>query len=262
MNKPNLANLIKKVQFVVTKHSPEILMGVGIAGMITTTVLAVKATPKALALIEEEKLRRYKDVEDDSITNLEVVKVAWKPYIPAVVTCAASVACLVGSTSVSARRTAALAAAYQISETALTEYREKVIETIGEKKEQIVKDKVAKDRIEKNPVTKSEVIITNDGVTLCFDPISGRYFKSNIDRIKRAENELNKQMLQDITGYVSLNDFYDELGLDRTAIGDDLGWNVEKLIDMSFSSQIADSGEPSIVLDYTVAPKYDYSRFM
>lgn len=262
MAKQNLANLIKKAQAVMDKRSPEILMGIGIAGMITTTVLAVKATPKAMALIEEEKLRRYRETEDDSITKVEAVKVAWKPYVPAVVTGTASVLCLVGSRSVSARRTAALAAAYQISETALSEYREKVIETIGEKKEQIVKDKVAKERIENNPVSKSEIIITNDGVTLCFDPISARYFKSSIEKIKRAENELNKQMLHAITGYVSLNEFYDELGLDHTAIGDDLGWSVDKLIDMGFSSQIADNGEPSIVLDYRVAPRYDYSSYM
>lgn len=262
MAKQNLANLIKKAQAVMDKRSPEILMGIGIAGMITTTVLAVKATPKAMALIEEEKLRRYRETEDDSITKAEAVKVAWKPYVPAVVTGTASVLCLVGSRSVSARRTAALAAAYQISETALSEYREKVIETIGEKKEQIVKDKVAKERIENNPVSKSEIIITNDGVTLCFDPISARYFKSSIEKIKRAENELNKQMLHAITGYVSLNEFYDELGLDHTAIGDDLGWSVDKLIDMDFSSQIADNGEPSIVLDYRVAPRYDYSSYM
>ena len=262
MTKPNLANLIKKTQAMVTKHSPEILMGIGIAGMITTTVLAVKATPKALALIEEEKLRKYKETEDDTITKAEAVKVAWKPYIPATVTGVASIMCLIGSSSVSARRTAALAAAYQISETALTEYREKVVETIGEKKEQLVRDKVAKERIENNPVSKSEVIITNDGITLCFDPVSGRYFKSNIERIKRIENELNKRMLHDITGYVSLNEFYDELGLEQTAIGDDLGWNVDNLIDISFSSQIADNGEPSIVLDFRVAPKYGYSKFM
>ena len=262
MAKPNMANLIKKTKVVIDKRSPEILMGIGVAGMIATTVLAVKATPKAMALIEEEKLRKYKETDDDTITKSEIVKVAWKPYVPAVVTGVASVACLIGSTSVSGRRTAALAAAYQISETALSEYREKVIETIGEKKEQLVKDKVAKERIEKAPVSKSEIVITNDGNTLCFDPISGRYFKSTIEKIKRVENDLNKRMLHDITGYVSLNEFYDELGLERTAIGDDLGWNVDKLIDMSFSSQIADNGEPSVVLDYNVAPKYDYSRYI
>lgn len=262
MVKPNLASLIKTAKVVVNKRSPEILMGVGIAGMITTTFLAVQATPKAMALIEEEKLRRYKETEDDTISKVDIVKVAWRLYVPSVVTGVVSITCLAGANSVNTRRTAALAAAYQISETALTEYREKVVETIGEKKEQVVRDKVAKDRIEKNPVTKSEVIITNDGSTLCFDPISGRYFKSTIEKIKKVENNLNKRMLHDITGYVSLNEFYSELNLDCTAIGDDLGWNVDKLIDMSFSSQINDNGEPSIVLDYNVAPKYDYSRYL
>lgn len=262
MTKTDVASLIKKAQAVVNKRGPEILTGIGIAGMITTTVFAVRATPKAMALIEEEKLRRYKELEDDTMTKTEVVKTAWKCYIPATVTGAVSIACLIGATSVSARRTAALAAAYQLSETAFSEYKEKVIETIGEKKEQVVKDKVAEKRIEANPVTKSEVIVTSSGTTLCFDPISSRYFKSSIDKIKRAENELNKQMLHDISGYVSLNEFYDELDLDHIGPGDDLGWNVNELIDMGFSSQIADNDEPCIVLDYRVSPKYNYSMFM
>ena len=257
MNKLDFPKLIKTAKTAVSKRSPEILTGLGIAGMITTTVLAVKATPKALRLIEEEK----DELGVEKLTPVETVKVAWKPYIPAAISGSVSVACLIGANSVNARRNAALATAYKLSETAFSEYRDKVIETMGEKKEKIVKDKVAKEKIEQNPVSKSDVIITNRGNTLCFDPISGRYFKSDIDRIKRAENELNKRMLHDITGYVSLNEFYGELDLDYTSIGDDLGWNVENLIDISFSSQIADNGEPSIVLDYRVAPKYDYSRF-
>lgn len=257
MHKPNLANLMSNTRQFVSKRSPEILTGIGIAGMITTTVLAVRATPKALQLIEEKK----NDDWVDELSPLEVVKTAWKPYVPAAVTGITSVACLIGASSVNAKRNAALATAYKLSETALTEYREKVIETIGEKKEKTVRDKVAEERVKKNPVSKSEVIITNNGTTLCFDPISARYFKSSIDKIKRAENELNKQMLHDISGYVSLNDFYDELGLDHTSVGDDLGWNVDRLIDISFSSQLNDNGEPSVVLDYLVAPKYDFYKF-
>lgn len=257
MHKPNLANLMSNTRQFVSKRSPEILTGIGIAGMITTTVLAVRATPKALQLIEEKK----NDDWVDELSPLEVVKTAWKPYVPAAVTGITSVACLIGASSVNAKRNAALATAYKLSETALTEYREKVIETIGEKKEKTVRDKVAEERVKKNPVSKSEVIITNNGTTLCFDPISARYFKSSIDKIKQAENELNKQMLHDISGYVSLNDFYDELGLDHTSVGDDLGWNVDRLIDISFSSQLNDNGEPSVVLDYLVAPKYDFYKF-
>lgn len=262
MTKPNMANLLKKVQLVVDRRSPEILMGIGIAGMITTTVLAVKATPKAMALIEEEKLRRYREEDDTPVKPIEAVKIAWKPYIPAAITGTASIMCLIGSSSVSARRTAALAAAYQISETALTEYREKVVETIGEKKEEIVRNKVAKDRVEKDPVSKAQVVITGDGTTLCYDTLSGRYFKSTRNTIERAEIELNQRMINDITGYVSLNEFYDELGLDHIASGDDLGWNVANRITLRFDAQLADNGEPCVVLDYKIAPKYNYDKYM
>ena len=257
MGKTNLATIVASTRQFVSKRSPEILTGIGIAGMISTTVLAVKATPKAMELIEEKKREEWLD----KLSPVEMVKVAWKPYIPAIVTCVTSTACLIGASSVSAKRNAALATAYKLSETALTEYREKVIETIGEKKERTVRDQVAEERVKKNPVSKNEVIITGNGKTLCFDPISGRYFMCSIETIKRAENTLNKQMLHDISGYVSLNEFYDEIGLDHTSVGDDLGWNTDQIIDIDFSSQLNDNGEPSVVLDYLVAPKYDFYKF-
>ena len=162
MRKPNLANLMSNTRQFANKHSPEILTGIGIAGMITTTVLAVRATPKALELLEEKKNEDWVD----ELSPLEVVKAAWKPYVPAAVTGIASVACLIGASSVNAKRNAALATAYKLSETALSEYREKVIETIGEKKEKTVRDKVAEERVKKNPVSKSEVVVTNNGTTL------------------------------------------------------------------------------------------------
>lgn len=257
MGKTTLATITKDVRKFASKRSPEILTGIGIAGMITTTILAVRATPKALELIEEQK----EEESVDELSSFEVVKVAWKPYIPAMVTCVVSTACLIGASSVNTKRNAALATAYKLSETALSEYRDKVVETIGEKKERIVRDKVAEERVKKNPVSKNEVIITGNGKTLCFDPISGRYFMCSIETIKKAENTLNKQMLHDISGYVSLNEFYDELGLDHTSVGNDLGWNTNQLIDIDFSSQLNDNGEPSVVLDYLVAPKCDYYKF-
>ena len=257
MGKTNLATIAKDIRKFASKRSPEILTGIGIAGMITTTILAVRATPKALKLIEEQK----EEESVDELSSFEVVKVAWKPYIPAMVTCVASTACLIGASSVNTKRNAALATAYKLSETALSEYRDKVVETIGEKKERIVRDKVAEERVKKNPVSKNEVIVTGNGKTLCFDPISGRYFMCSIETIKKAENTLNKQMLHDISGYVSLNEFYDELGLDHTSVGNDLGWNTNQLIDIDFSSQLNDNGEPSVVLDYLVAPKCDYCNF-
>lgn len=255
MNKPNLTQIAKSIRASIGRHSPEILTGLGIAGMISTTIMAVKATPKALILIENRK----DEMEVDKLPPLELVKTAWRCYIPAAVTSSLSVICLIGASSVNVRRNMALATAYSLSESALKEYQEKVIETIGEKKEQTVRDAIAKDKIEKNPVNNREVIITDKGNTLCYDAISGRYFKSDIERIKRAVNDINKNLLDDM--YVSLNDFYYEIGLDNTKIGDSLGWNVEKgLIELNFSSQLASDGTPCLVIDYQLAPYYDYYK--
>ena len=254
MDKLTVSKVIKNVERTLTKYSPEILTGIGIAGMITTTVLAVKATPKAIRLIQEKE-----DAVNDKLTPVEKVKTTWKCYIPAALSGVTSVACIVGANSVHAKRNAALAAVYKISETALHEYREKVLETLGEKKEQAIRDKIAEDRVNKDPVSKTEVIITAKGDTLCYDVLSGRYFKSDIDKIRRAENELNRRMLNDM--YVSLNEFYDEIGVSQTSLGDELGWNIDDgLIEVCFSSQIADDGTPCIVVDYRVAPKYNYSK--
>lgn len=260
MNK--FGQIAKGIQATVSKHSPEILTGIGIAGMVTAAVLAVKATPKALTLIEgrKEELYPLDEDRDVSLPPVETVKTCWKCYIPAVVTGAVSTACLIGATSVNARRNAALATAYTLSETALKEYREAVVETIGEKKERDVKDKVAKDKIDKDPVTNNEVIITEKGNTLCYDAISGRYFNSDIDELKRVANELNRQMRNDM--YISLNEFYDEIGLDNIGIGYDLGWNIDRgYIELDFSAQLANDGRPCIVVDHSTPPQYDFRNF-
>ena len=268
MGKSNFAQFFKNAQAAVSRHSPEILTGIGIAGMITTTVLAVRATPKALELLQDAEIEKIDEqvkagVEPDELKNLtpvEVVKVAWKPYVPAAVTCVASAACLIGASSVSLRRNAALATAYKLSETALSEYKEKVVEHIGEKKEHTIREKVAKKQVEENPVSKNEVIVTGTGDTRFFDPMSGRHFYSTVEKIKKAENDLNKRMLHDICGYASLNEFYDEILLPRTDVGDYIGWCTDNLIDIGVSAQVDDDGQPSIVLDYIARPEYDYDR--
>ncbi len=253
MKKDGLLKMIKGIQRSLKKHSPAILTGIGIAGMITTTVIAVKATPKALALIEEKKQNN----KAEKLTMTETVKTAWKCYIPAAVTGTVSIVCLIGAGSVNYRRNAALAAAYSLSESALKEYRGKVVEMVGDKKEQKIRDEVAKDKVERNPVRNKEVIITEKGDTLCYDTISGRYFKSDIDKIEKSVNKLNRMMITEM--YISLNDLYYELGLDGVLIGDELGWNIESdLIDISFSSQLANDGTPCLVIDYKTVPKYRY----
>ena len=257
MSKEGLKQTIKSAGRVLTKYSPGILTGIGITGMIGATFMAVKATPKALYLIEAKK----EESEVEKLTPVETIKTCWKCYIPATLTTVLSAACLIGASTVSAKQNAALATAYSISEAALREYQEKVVEVIGEKKEKAVRDAVAKDQIERNPVTKSEVvIIDSNSNTLCYEPLSGRYFKSTIDKIKKAEIKLDRQMIQEM--YVSLNDFYWEIGLDGTDLGDKMGWNLSKgYMDLSFSSQLADDGTPCAVIVYGIPPVYDYQNY-
>lgn len=257
IKKSNVINFIKNTQFIVSKHSPEILTGLGIAGMVTTTVLAVKATPKALKEIED-----YEDTilcDHEKIKPMDAVKITWKHYIPAAITGTVSIACLVGASSVNVRRNAALATAYKLSETALTEYKSKVVETIGEKKERVIKDAIAKDKIEKNPVTQQNVIVTGKGETLCYDELFGRYFTSDIDKLKKIENELNRRMRDEM--YISLNEFYYEVGLDGVKAGDDIGWNIDRgYIELDFSSQLSTDGRPCLVVRFSEPPRYDYDR--
>ena len=214
--------IFKNISKSLSKHSPEILTGLGIAGMITSTALAVKATPKAIELLNERKeeinkanfnkeidkdysLKNHKEI--NKLGFKETVKTVWKCYIPSVVMTTASIACLVGASSVHVKRNAVLATAYQLSEAAATEYKNKVIETIGAKKEEAIRDAVNKDRIDKKTVTKNEVIINDKGNTLCYDHMSGRYFKSDIDKINKSVNEINRRINQ--CYYVSLNELYD-----------------------------------------------------
>lgn len=261
MSKSSMAALFKNVKMVLSKHSPEILTGLGIAGMITTTILAVSATPKALDLIAEAEDKKIDNGHNEALTKVEVVKAAWKPYIPAAITCITSITCLIGASSVHSKHNAALATAYNLSTTALAEYKQKVIETVGEKKEQTIRDKVAEERIQKEPANPSTIIVSGNGNTRCFDTITKRRFISDIETIKRIVNELNRKMING-EDYISLNEFYYELGLDGVSIGDELGWNVARgLIDLDFSAQLDTDGVPCIVIDYMVVPKRGFDSY-
>ena len=261
MNKNALTTITRNLRTSLSKHSPEILIGIGITGVITTTVLAVKATPKAMQLIEAKK----HELEVEKLTPVETVKTTWKCYIPAAISGAVSIACIVGSHSVNARRNAALATAYKLSETAFAEYRDKTLDTIGEKKERAIRDKIAEKHVQENPVDRTQIIVTGNGQTLCLDPLSHRYFYSSKDKIDRVVNKLNYEISTSPfdTDGVTLNDFYREIGIPGTMTGDGLGWNLRTgLIEYHPGSQIVPEGEehegePCLVIDFTNPPKYD-----
>ena len=247
------SNLFVAVRSGLTKHSPEILIGLGVAGLLGTTVLAVRETPKVLKLLENKK--NELDVEKLSIKD--TVKTVWKNYIPCAVLAVTSVACIVGASNISARRNAALAAAYAIGNKAFSDYKEEVINLLGEEKEKEIKERVADKLLKENPVTSKEVIITDNNEHLCYDEITGRYFKSSQNKIKEAQNVINDRLRDEL--WVSLNDLYYELCLPNVRVGDDLGWNVDDgYLDIILSSRIAEDGTPCLTLDYSIGPRYDY----
>ena len=254
MRRINLARLAKGLQSTVSHHAPEILTGLGIAGVIATTGLAIKATPKALELLEERK----QEEGVDKLPVVEVVKTTWKCYLPVATTAVLTIACITGANSVHARRNAALAAAYKLSETALLEYRDAVTETVGEKKERTIRDKVNLKQIEKNPVEADEVIVTGNGTSLCLDPLSGRYFTGDIEKIRRAENTLNSHMLHSICGSASVNEFYDEIGIEHTDLGDAVGWCTDNLIKLHITAGLTHEEKPCLVIGHYNPPTYDY----
>ena len=254
MRSKNTKRFIFGIGEFVKKYSSEILIGMGISGTITAICTAVTATPKAVEL-----KRAAEKAKKEPLTKTEVVKTCWKCYIPTAAIEGISIGCFIGASSVNARRKTALAAAYALSESALSDYQDKMIEVVGEKKAREVKDAVAKKRIENNPVKPDEIIITSKGSTLCYDAFGGRYFKSDQETINRIVNELNRRMIDD--GYISLNDLYYELGLEGTGVGYDVGWNIEKgYIDIDYSSQLTKDGTPCLVMDFKLAPRYNYDR--
>ena len=275
MNKLNVKQCFKMAKKVVQKKSPEILTGLGIAGMITTVVLAVKATPKALDLIDEEIEKQNRKLSQEAYDSgystanqinklkpVETVKVAWKPYIPALLLGSASVGCLIGANTVSARRHAALYSAYELSKTAYNELNEKVTEVVGEKKVTEIKQKLAEDKVNKvSPEgaieKKSNVVIAGDGDTWFIDAMSNQPFLSSKNKLDAAANELNRKMRSDM--YVSLSQFYDEFGIEHTGTSDYIGWRIDNASsDVVTSDAIVKDGKVYVVMDFLSRPEYGY----
>lgn len=260
MQKIDWRGLADNVSRTIRRKCPEILTGIGIGGMITTTVLAVKATPEALRRIEKKKREEH----HKKLTAKQTVQATWKCYIPATVTGSVSVACLIGASAVNGRRNAALATAYSLAENSLRDYRSKVVETIGEKKEEAIRDAIDRDRVERTPVPAQQEIQATEGAVapvLCLDSLFGRYFYSDMETLKRAANKLNWQMNNMSEPYISLNEFYMEIGLSTVDVGDDLGWRTDRgLIELSFSSQLKDGRTPVLVVSHLNPPEYGYSE--
>lgn len=258
MNKLNVPELFNSVRKGIVKHSPEILTAIGITGMVTTTVLAVKATPKAMKLIKEAK-----EAKQEELTKKEVIKAAWKPYIPAMVTGVTSTACLIGASNVNARRNAALATAYQISTTALSEYKDKVVETIGEEKAKEIKEKIVKDHEENLEASRVTYVIADDAEITILEPVTKQEFKSTTIDVREKILDINDRMVKYIEPSVSFNEYLYALNLEPTdaVVGDSIGWNTNNLIEITFVDSHTKRNKPCFEIKYLTPPEHGFDEY-
>lgn len=249
-------NLLNHSMKFVKKNASTILTVAGSAGVVATAVLAVKATPKAIRVLEEAKEEKQED-----LTVLEKVQIAGPAYIPAIITGAATIACIFGANILNQRQQAALMSAYALLDNSYKEYKAKVIELYGEETDVHVKDEIAKDKLNKEEITVTE------GKQLYFDEYSGRYFEASTEHMLRVENKVNKKLLD--TAGMYLNDYYKMIGLDPTDYGDFMGWSSCELYDMSWSAWfnldyrkvILEDGLQCIIVSFEFEPTFDFENY-
>jgi hypothetical protein len=238
------------------KHSPTILTCVGAAGVVATTVTAVKATPKALELIKEAK-----EEKGDDLTKLETVRVAGPVYIPTILLGASTIVCIFGANVLNKRHQASLASAYALLDNSYKEYRSKVKELYGDEADFRIKEEMAKDDFEENSMYPSE------DKQLFYDMYSERYFEATMETVIKAEYEINKKI--SMWGGADLNEFYDLLGIDPVDYGDYVGWSSGGMMEMTWSEWLdfyhekteMDDGLECTIISMSVEPMYDYEYY-
>ena len=249
----NINLIAKQIKHLFIDNSPLILTSIAVGGVVTTAVMAVKATPQAIIDIQNAESE-----QTEPLTLQEKAQLTWKYYVPSAAVGAVTIASIIGSHSISTRRNAALISVYSITETAFKEYQSKVVDQIGKNKERKVREEVAKDYIANAPMVNSEVLVTGLGEQLCYDTYTGRYFKSDIETIRRAQNDINARIINDM--YCSQNDFYRLINLPPTTYGEEVGWTTDNMMDLEYSSHIAEDGRPCLAIEYHATPVRDYYK--
>lgn len=247
-------SMAKSVQAFAVDNASTILTGVGVVGTVSTAVLTGRASFKAADIINKEYTDRMET--DGPLSKTEKVQLVWTEFIPPIGVGSATVACIIYANRRSAAQSAAMAAAYSLSEKTFSDYKEKVREKLGINKETDIRDELAKERIDANP--PGSLIIVGEGDVLCYDVLTGRYFKSTVEKLKKGENEVNADI---VTGDgASLSRFYDEIGLPQTPYSDTVGWNLDNRCELQLSTIMTDDDRPCISVDFAGWPKPDYIK--
>lgn len=258
-------NGLKVAEKFLVDNSPGILTGLGVAGTITTAVLAGKAAYSSAFLIQQENMMNkstalsYEEIDGRTVNQLgakKTVELVWKEYIPAAIALTATVTSIVMANQVSTRRAAAIAAAFKLSEQMSEEYREKIVKTLGKKKEEEARSELAAERISK--VADHGTIIIAGGQVMFYDELSGRIFSNDVETVRKAVNDINHKVNNYM--HASLSDFYDLIGLKPTGFSDEIGWNTDELLEVEFVSTLVDERTPAISISYNNTPIRGFDR--
>ena len=277
-----------KIGRSLKKASPTILTCIGAAGVVATAVLAVKATPKADSLIKADS-RRNHDSDPYAATKLEAVKSCWKCYIPAAATGVATIICIFGANTLNKKQQASLASAYALVNRSYSDYKHKLKELYGEDAHKKIMESIAAEKSSMPPITATggfsnsslefedaneeqrlfydsfsnsslEFEDANEEQRLFYDSFSKRYFQATISQVLQAEYHINRNMV--LGAFVTLNDFYDFLGISHVEGGDVVGWLLSDSmywIDFDNSKAMVDDGPngeiPCYVVDAEFGPQ-------
>ena len=246
---------ISMVKDTLAKHSPQILTGMSVVGVVVTTGLTIRATSNARDILDT--LYMDENIKEEDLKK-EKFKRLLPEYIPVFMSATATIICIIGAHIVEHKRAVSFASAYMFANTALVECKDAIIEKIGPKKAEEVKNLIAQKKVADNQPDGNNIVVLEDGSdTLIYDTNSGRYFRSSIERLKRIEGDLNRDLR--LNDWVSLNDIYDAIGLDTVKIGDNLGFDAHGKADdimFDFDAILTDENKPCIAVSFDPQPKY------
>lgn len=248
--------LLHRTKTFFNRNASTILTCVGGVGVVATSIMAVKATPRALQLIEEAKAQK-----GEKLTKLETVQVAGPVYIPSVLIGASTIACIFGANALNRKQQAAIMSAYALLDNSYKEYQTKVNELYGEDADEQVTAELAKDKYENTDIS------VNDGKQLFYDEFSERYFEATMEHVLAAEYELNHFLARDCGVY--LNEFYDMLGIELVDYGDYLGWSSFEIVetqwycwvDFFHQEVVMDDGLKCTIISMGIEPTFDFENY-
>jgi len=261
-------NATQVVRFT-SENSAALLTAAGVVGTVATGVLAGRGGFKANQIIAQAQLEKHAMLEHEAnetgtptpdfppeLSKMEIIIAVGPQALPALLTCAATIAAIIFANKMSAQKAAALAAAYGLAERNLSEYKEKAAEKLTGPKRQQIDDELAQDAVNRTP--GHNTVIVGDGEVLCFDMPTGRWFKSTMETIKEAVNATNAEILHH--DHANASFFYEELSLDKTVWSDMVGWDRDNLLELNYDSVLTDDGKPAISINFKSMPTEDYDR--